>query len=41
MTDADNSMTTLEVQVLLTFVVPDLTTLTFDNIDVKKGIYIE
>jgi hypothetical protein len=41
MTYADNGMSTIEVQIFLTFVVPYLTTLSLDNIYVEKGIYIE
>jgi hypothetical protein len=41
MANANNSMTPIKVQIFLTFVVPDLTALSFDNIHVKKRIYIE
>ena len=41
MTDTDDGMTAIKVQLLLTFVVPHLTALSFDNIDVKKGVNIE
>ena len=41
MTDADHGMTTIKVQVLLTFVVPHFTAFTFDDVDIKQWIYVE
>ena len=41
MTYADNGMSTIEVKIFLTFVVPYLTALSLDNIYIEKGIYVE
>ena len=41
MSDRDYCMTAIEVEVLRTFIVPYMAAFSFDNIDVKKGIYIE
>ena len=41
MTDADDSMTTIQVQILLTLVVPNLRSLSFDDIHVEQGIHVE
>jgi len=40
-TDADNGMTAIEVEVFLAFVVPYVTALTFYYIDIEKWIYVE
>ena len=40
MTDADNGMTAIEVEVFLTLVVPYLAALTFYNINIEKRIYV-
>jgi len=40
-TDADNGMTAIEVEVFLTLVVPYVTALTFYYIDIEKWIYVE
>ena len=41
MADADDCMAAVEVEVVLPFVVDDVATLTFDNVNVKQGINIE
>ena len=40
MTDADNGMTAIEVEVFLTLVVPYLAALSFYNINIEKRIYV-
>jgi hypothetical protein len=40
-TDADDSMATIQVQILLTLVVPYLTTFALHNIHVEERIYVE
>ena len=40
MTDADNGMTAIEVEVFLTLVVPYLAALTFYNINIEKRISV-
>ena len=41
MSDRDYCMTAIEVEVFGTVLVPYMAAFSFDNIDVKKGIYIE
>ena len=38
---AYHSMTTIQVEVFLTLVVPDFTTFALDNVDIEERIYIK
>ena len=40
MTDADNGMTAIEVEIFLPLVVPYLAALSFYNINIEKRIYV-
>ena len=40
MTDADNGMTTIEVEIFLPLIVPYLAALSFYNINIEKRIYV-
>jgi hypothetical protein len=40
-TDGNDGVSAIEVQILLTFIVPYLTTLALHDVDVEKGIDIE
>ena len=40
MTDADNGMTAIKVEIFLTLVVPYLAALTFYYINIEKRIYV-
>ena len=40
-TDADDGMTSIEVEILLSFVVPHGTALSLRDVDIKQGIDIE
>jgi hypothetical protein len=40
-TDGDNSMAAIEVQILLSLVVPNLTAFALDNVYVEERIYVE
>ena len=40
MTDADNGMTAIKIEVFLTLVVPYLAALSFYNINIEKRIYV-
>ena len=40
-TDADDSMATIQVQILLALVVPNLAAIALHNVDIKKWIYVE
>ena len=37
----DHGMTTIQIQVLRTLIVPYMASLSLDNIDIKKRIYVE
>ena len=39
--DADDGMATIEVEILLSLVVPDMTATAFDDVHVREGIYIK
>jgi hypothetical protein len=41
MPDTDDGMTAIQVKVLHSFVVPNLTTLSLYDIHVKQGIYVK
>ena len=41
MTNGDHSMTAIKVEILLSFVIPDLTTLALYDVHVEKRIYVE
>ena len=41
MSDADDSMTAIEVQVFLTLVIPHLAAFSLDDVDVEERIYIK
>jgi hypothetical protein len=39
--DADDSVPAIEVEVLLSFLVPNLAALSLYDIDIEEGIYVE
>ena len=39
--DADDGMTAIEIQILLSLVVPNLAAIALHNVDIKKWIYVE
>jgi hypothetical protein len=39
--DGDDGMTAIQVQVLLSLVIPYLTSLSFYDVNVEKGIHVE
>ena len=41
MTDADDGMAAVKVEVFLSLVVPNVTALTFYYVDIEKRIYVE
>jgi hypothetical protein len=41
MTDTNDGMTTIEVKIFLTLIIPNLTTLSFYDIHIEQGIYVK
>ena len=41
MADADHGVTAIEIKILLTFVVPNLTAPAFNDVHVEQGIYVK
>ena len=39
-TDADDSMSAIEVQIFLSLVIPHLASLALDNVHIEEGIHI-
>ena len=41
MSDGDYGMSAVEVEVFRTFIVPYVAAFSFDDVNVKKGVYVE
>jgi hypothetical protein len=41
MSDADDGMTAIQIQILLSLVVPNLTTFALNDVHVEERIYVE
>jgi hypothetical protein len=40
-TDGDDGMSAIQVQILLTLVIPNLTSLSFYDVHIEQGIHVE